>query len=67
VPRKRGHSRTRCCHVGRLEARAAITTPGWREDVGGRLAGGTEEGGGGAQGLREELVDEDGDSGAMPE
>jgi hypothetical protein len=44
-----------------MRARAAIATLGQREDVGCRPAGGTTEGGGGAQGLGEELVDDDGD------
>jgi hypothetical protein len=67
VPCGRGHGCTRCCRAGWQEARAAVATPGRKEDVGGRPAGGTAEGGGGAQGLGEELVNDDGDGGAKPE
>jgi hypothetical protein len=64
---KGARSCTRRCRAGLQEARAAVATPGRREDVGRRRAGGTTEGDGGAQGLREELVDDDGDGGAKPE
>jgi hypothetical protein len=67
VPRGRERGRTRRCRAGRQEAWTAVATPWQREDVGGRPAGGTAKGGGGAQGLGEELVDDDGDGGAKPE